>query len=76
MSEEKTTILKSKEVSVNHLCYLGSVLSESIKDLHVDLLNDPNKPASAIICSPSFSRIIKLTESLEEAIKLCFTFFK
>lgn len=74
MSDEKIINPNNKEVSINHLCYLGGVLSESIKNFRSDLLADLDRPASAIISRPSFSRMMELTESLEQAIKLCFTF--
>lgn len=74
MSDEKIINPSHKDVSINHLCYLGGLLSESIKNFRSDLLADLDKPASVTISKPAFLRMMELTESFERAIKLCFTF--
>ncbi len=74
MSDEKIINPNNKDASINHLCYLGGVLAESIKNFRSDLLSNLGRPASVIMARPSFLRIMELTESLEQAIRLCFTF--
>ncbi len=74
MSDQKTINPNNKDASINHLCYLGGVLAESIKNFRRELLAGLDRPASVIMSSPSFLRIMELTESLEQAIRLCFTF--